>query len=240
MGLLKSVNNVPGIDFRDYREHEYYNKYKYRAKFAVGGAKYLFWWRVQTIEMWKQQVLKSNYYSTLEKEIIVKNGVDLIVKLKDFYQSYFDRRIQKDYTARLEGDSVSIFSNNLDFLHSFKEWDKKLDIKFTEVCLGQYTGVKYFVHKPKNNFRVYLKTKRVPRDIVTSLDELLKSQKELKPSFGLTKWIRGYNNNNWKYNYLSSAFFIDYNNESTLSYLALMHGDILGKKYKLEKRTEAV
>ena len=34
--------------------------------------------------------------------------------------------------------------------------------------------------------------------------------------------------------------FIDYDDESTISYLALIYGDMLGKRYKLEQRPEAI
>jgi hypothetical protein len=44
----------------------------------------------------------------------------------------------------------------------------------------------------------------------------------------------------WTFRYTSAAHFIDYDDESTLSYLALMHGEVLGKKYKLEKRPDIV
>ena len=40
MGLLKSVSDVPGIDFYDYRESTYYNKYQYRARFNLFGVRY--------------------------------------------------------------------------------------------------------------------------------------------------------------------------------------------------------
>ena len=44
----------------------------------------------------------------------------------------------------------------------------------------------------------------------------------------------------WKYRYTNANHFIEYDDESTLSYLALMHGEILGKRYKLEKRPEPI
>jgi hypothetical protein len=44
----------------------------------------------------------------------------------------------------------------------------------------------------------------------------------------------------WKQRYSSASYFIDYDDESTLSYLALLYGEMLGKKYKLEKRADPV
>ena len=40
MGLLKSVKDVPGIDFYEYRDSDYYNKYEYRARFNLVGVRY--------------------------------------------------------------------------------------------------------------------------------------------------------------------------------------------------------
>ena len=37
MGSLKSIKDVPGIDYYEYRDSEYYNKYRYRAKFRLDG-----------------------------------------------------------------------------------------------------------------------------------------------------------------------------------------------------------
>ena len=48
------------------------------------------------------------------------------------------------------------------------------------------------------------------------------------------------NQNSWRYRFSSSTHFIDYDDESILSYIALMHGDMLGKRYKLEKLPEDI
>jgi len=44
----------------------------------------------------------------------------------------------------------------------------------------------------------------------------------------------------WYFKFSSSSYFIYYDDEITLCYLALMHGEILGKKYKLEKRPDPI
>ena len=40
MGLLKLVKDVPGVDFYEYRDSDYYNKYEYRARFQLVGVRY--------------------------------------------------------------------------------------------------------------------------------------------------------------------------------------------------------
>ena len=48
--------------------------------------------------------------------------------------------------------------------------------------------------------------------------------------------MRGY----WFTNWTSANHFIDYDDESYLTYLALIYGDYLGKKFKLIKRPDPV
>ena len=113
---------------------------------------------------------------------------------------------------------------------------------YTQVQTSQYAGVKHFVGEPKHKYRVYLRSKRVEDNFHIELKSTLDRQNKLYPSNALKDWLKhdpkrwGI----WSFRYLSSAHFIDYDDESTLSYLALMHGEVLGKKYKLEKRPDIV
>jgi hypothetical protein len=90
-----------------------------------------------------------------------------------------------------------------------------------------------------HNYRVYFKSKRVEQNVQSELRNLLNKNKSLTPSNAFNKWLYGSTKNLWKSRWMSSAYFIDYDDESTLSYLALMHGDLLGRKYKLEKRPDS-
>jgi hypothetical protein len=109
---------------------------------------------------------------------------------------------------------------------------------YTQVQTSEYAGVKLFVNDPPNKYRVYLKSRRVADTFVDELKELLQRTPTLRPSTALKSWLTGSNRFSWRYKFSSASHFIDYNDESTLSYLALIHGEMLGKKYKLEKRPE--
>jgi hypothetical protein len=87
---------------------------------------------------------------------------------------------------------------------------------------------------------VYLKSRRVESSFAQDLSDLLKKNKSLLPSTALKHWaLRSKANaGGWRYRYSSASHFIDYDDESMLSYLALMHGNMLGKRYKLEKRPD--
>ena len=99
-----------------------------------------------------------------------------------------------------------------------------------------------FVDEPKHKFRVYLKSKRVEDGFLEELKSTMERQKQLYPSNALRSWMSRDNKRwgIWHFRWTSAAHFIDYDDESTLSYLALMYGDILGKKYKLEKRPDNI
>lgn len=232
MGLLKSVDNVPGIDYYEYREHDYWDKFKYRARLKIPGAHYTYW--ADDIEAWKDRVIRGRSWrgaSTKEEKENMLSHADVVAKFLAL-KNTLKKTKSKNFSLRIEGNTTAIFSNDLAFLHELKNWGTTVDI--TEVIRSEFQGVKYFVNDPPNNYRVYLKSKRVDPSVQKELRALIQSQTGLIPSKALKSWFQ--NSGNWKSRFLSSSYFIEYNDESTLSYLAIMHGDILGRKYKLEKR----
>ena len=86
-----------------------------------------------------------------------------------------------------------------------------------------------------------MKSKRVSDGFSNELNNLFSRSTSLHPSPALKHWAKTpYDSYAWRQRWTSSSHFIDYDDESTLSYLALIHGDMLGKRYKLEKRPEAI
>ena len=243
MALLKSVNNVPGIDFYEYRDQDYYNKYLYRARFNLDGIMYTWW--ADDIEDIKKKLTTKNYGR------IRKNDRDMVTKNLDKLEAYLNWRNtnapkkpkNKEVTIRIEYKTCAVFSNDLQLLHTLDQLHPDLTVDYTEVQKSEYSGVKHFVREPKHKYRVYLKSKRIEESFVTDMKDLFNRMPNLHPSPGLSYWLDGYQHSSfrhWQYRYASSAHFIDYDDESTLSYLALMHGDMLGKKYKLEKRPDPI
>lgn len=240
MGLLKPVKDVPGIDYYEYREIDYWDKFRYRARLILPGVRYTYW--AKDITEWKELVSKSryNYYSggpTKQKKLELLANEQVISKFLDFKNKHSKSKEKSAY-IRIEGETTAIFSNDLVLLQELKDW--KVPINFTEVVKNQFSGVKYFTYEPIHNYRVYFKSKRVEQNVQSELRHLLNKNKSLTPSNAFNKWLYGSTKNLWKSRWMSSAYFIDYNDESTLSYLALMHGDLLGRKYKLEKRPDPI
>ena len=235
MGLLKSVDNVPGIDFYDYRDDDYYNKYQYRVRFKLTGARYTWFCKVPE-DLDKRLTSKGGY--SIRKEDL-KKVTEHQQAIKDFIVWRNLKRKEKSVTIRVEYDTVAIFSNDLQMLKEIEKIDPTNEYDYTEVQKSQFAGVKHFVREPKHKYRIYLKSRRVEGDFAKDLADLIKRSPDLQPSDALRIWLKGATTattSSWRYRYCSSSYSINYNDESTLSYLALMHGDMLGKRYKLEKR----
>jgi hypothetical protein len=244
MGLLKSVDNVPGIDFYEYRDDDYYGKYQYRARFKLSCVRYT--WTCKTPEeLGKRIKLKSGYFAIPSRdraEILKQEQI-----LKDFITFRNEIKKDKKATIRVEYNTVAVFSNDVLALQNIQTLFPSLMIDYTEVQKSQYAGIKHFVNEPKHKFRVYLKSKRVSETFAKDLLDLIRRTKTIHPSPALNTWlIEASDKNNligwkmWRVGFSSSSYFMDYDDESTLSYLALMHDGMLGKRYKLEKRPVTV
>lgn len=237
MGLLKSVENVKDVDLYDYRDCLYYNKYEYRLRLNVPGSRYTYWCKRPEDLILKLAHAGKKYANVRLDD--VKTVTDNLPALKELILINKERNTLKNYTCRLEGNTYAIFCSDLNILNQLKNRvGNQYALDITQAQTGGFVGVKYFVRTPKRKFRVYLKSKRVPDNLHTDLKEMFRTQKKLYPSEALKLWINKdpKNYGSWVFKYSSSSHFIDYDEESTLSYLALMHGDLLGKRYKLEKR----
>jgi len=235
MGLLKSVDDVPGIDYYEYRDDDYYGKYTYRAKITMLGMRHLSFSK-DLDDLTKRLSSRFNYGYTKSEIILMKQNLPIMSKLLEWKLKAKQDKLS--ITTRIEYNSLSVFSNDLSCLQTLKSIDPSLLVEYTEVQKSNYAGVKHFVGEPKHKFRVYLKSKRVEEKFPAELSELTKRVNGLYPSPALKHWMTS--RSHWSFKWSSASHFIDYDDESTLSYLALMHGDMLGNKYKLEKRPDIV
>ena len=241
MGLLKSVDNIPGIDFYEYRDNVYYNNYEFRMRVEIPCVRYV-WWCKTADDLDTKIAGKTNKYGNIKKsdlqEVIThQNALKTLITLQN------TRKKTKDIGMRIEGETVAIFSNDLAKLQTIaQELGPTYTPDYTQVQTSQYAGIKHFVDEPKHKYRVYLKSKRVEDSFLDELKSTIDRQPNLYPSEALKRWMNrdpkrwGI----WHFRWTSAAHFIDYDDESTLSYIALMHGEVLGKKYKLEKRPDTI
>lgn len=241
MGLLKSVDNVSGIDYYEYRDGQYYNKYEYRMRVEIPCVRYTWWCKTED-DLVAKIAGKVKRYGTIKKEdrnsvLVHQEALKIVIRLQQ------DRKKSKDLGLRIEGKTVALFSNDLSKLQDIaSQFGPSYTPNYTQVQTSQYAGVKHFVNDPPHKYRVYLRSKRVEDNFHNELRDTISRQPQLHASNALISWMNRANKRwgIWNFRWTSAAHFIDYDDESTLSYLALMHGEILGKKYKLEKRPDTI
>jgi hypothetical protein len=240
MVLLKSVDNVSGIDFYEYRDRAFYGKYRYRARLSLAGMRFTSFAKKPEDLHTRLAAIKNS--SSVQELKSARSNTDLLC---DFIK--WRNKCTQDKTAmlRVEQNTAAVFSNDLSLLHELKKFSQHAMVDFTEAQTSQYSGIKHFVNEPKHKFRVYLKNKRIDTysNFHTELNDLLERNTDLHPSPSLDVWLKDgiYTKNlYWRYHYTKASHFIDYDDESTLSYLSLMYDGILGKKYKLEKRVDPI
>ena len=190
MGLLKSVENVPGIDFYDYRDDDYYGKYIYRARLSLLGIRQLLFAN-DVAELTSRVTKGAGYYSKAEKQKI-KDNLPILSKLLEWK---IKSKEDKNCTIRGEHNNLAVFSNDLSYLKTLESIDPSLEVDYTEVQKSEYVGVKLFVKEPKHKYRVYLKARRIEESFVTDIRDLLKKTKGLYPSPALSHWLKNYDSN---------------------------------------------
>ena len=243
MALLRLAKDIPGVDFIEYRDSDYYNKYEYRARFNLVGVRYTWYLKTDIQELIDRLEAPAVGYNRIayDRDEIREN----IPRLEKFLQWRNEIKKKKNCTIRIEHNTVAVFSNDLQELHDIPNIIPDIELDYTQVEKSSFIGIKYFSRKPKHNYRVYLKSRRVEGSFALALHEMFKKNKKLYPCPSLKHWTKGsvlLSNNqvSWRYRFSSANHFIDYDDESILSYLALVHGDMLGKRYKLEKRPDPV
>lgn len=237
MGLLRSVENNPDIDYQEYRDQLYYGKYFYRVRFHLEGARYT--WYAKTPEQLEKELNRKSPYRRGEA---IKSAIENIEVLNKYVDWRNIHKTAKSVSIRIENNVVSIFANDLPTLKTIEAIDPSLDYTYTEAKVSVFSGTKYFINKPEYQYRIYLRSRRVEQSYIDNMISMLSNSKSLYPSKSLSKWLEEANMGQqvWKYNFSSSSHYIDYNDESMITYLSLMIGDMFGKKYKLEKRPEVV
>jgi hypothetical protein len=237
MALSRLATRTNDIDFIDQRSSLYYNKFKYRARFYCKGIT-LAWFNYTEKEIIdKIEKFKNRFVGANSKHIM------------EFYNWKVATKKNKSATVRIEGETASVFSNDLDLLKTLESIGCPVD--YTEVDDTIIVGIKHFIREPKYKYRIYLKSKRVSDDFRDKLHNFIERYKDtdtvIIPSSSLANWLKDnsqYVRGSWSYNwnkcYTSANFFIDYNDESTLTLFSLMFSGMVSKSYKLEKRPDPV
>jgi hypothetical protein len=240
MGLLKLADDNSDVDFYEYRDQHYYNKYEYRARFNLVGVRYTWYIKSDIQELVERLEAPVTSYHRLayERDEVREN----LAILASFLKWRNELKTKKNSTIRIEHNTVGVFSNDLQELKNITTSLPGIEVDYTQAQISNYIGIKHFMRKPKHKFRIYLKSRRVEGAFAEDLHKMFKKNKSLHPSPALRHWAKGSvgQQNSWRYRFSNASHFIDYDDESTLSYLALLYGDMLGKRYKLEKRPDPI
>lgn len=234
MDSLMLLVNAPIIKV-DNRETLYYGKYRYRARLKLFGLNRTY--QAKSIIDVLERIRK--YSRPKDDEI----DVDNISRFIDWRNKYAnpDSTLEKQVMIRVESMTAGVFSNDLQLLKTLEFIAGSDAVDYTEIDTSIPTGIKYFVKKPRYNYRLYLKSKRVNDKFISELSRFIERYKEtdtvIVPSEALKKWLKG-NVKHWLHHYCSSHYYIEYNDESTHSLIGLMFGDMISRRFKLEKRPD--
>lgn len=241
MGSLRLVNKN-GINYQEFRGIYFYNQYKYKMNFSFLGKKFLY--IGDTVDSWKNRVLNlsKNSLDHLRRTLSIQETqkiIDMVLVNENIVKQYiqFYNKYKDKMTFRTEGNSVSIFGNDLQLFDDLKTIPG-INAIIIEVILEPISGVKYFTNKPKYKFRFYFKNKFISFDEQGELKNFLDSQKGIKLSGSLKCWFNpaysvSYNSNKA---YLRSVYYIDYDDEILTTVLTLKFSNLLGKHFALEQR----
>lgn len=140
--------------------------------------------------------------------------------------------IGSDVRYRTENDNFSIYTNDEQLiltLSSNKNW-------IVEEIEASPAGIKYFKRNPPAKFRTYLTNNKVDPSFTNEMLDYLSRTTDIEPSNAFYDWLHRGRRYNYKYCWLSSSHFVDYDDEKNLMMMHLMFPGAIGKTYKLEKK----
>lgn len=222
------------------RNKLYFNQYKYRAKAYLPGVGYTYYTAdietyIERLEKWKSIDLehaKSKYWqesNLLRPNIYNEIKYDMI----EYYIDFRNRMPKTKMISRIENQSVSFFSNDLNLFKPLFHIDPNLKLTEAEVLSP---GTIYLSKSPKHKFRTYFKGKRAPENFFENVVEFNGRYPSASISKGLLRWISSRRNNWNKYMYMHGSYYVDYDDESMISILHMIFGNMIGKTYRLDKR----
>jgi hypothetical protein len=209
------------------RNKLFYDKYQYKVLVDLPGARYLKW--KQNFDKFIKQLTERGYLDEHDCNDVVL--LDFYKKVMDFYDEF---KSNKEVTFLHDG-ILGVYTSNVDIIQKILKIDPTMKV-YEAVTPPQ--KIMYFAKEPKYKYRVYLKSTRATESLIKSLDDFCKTydNKGVYLSKGLVSFIY---TSNWRKrfsSYIHSGFFIDFNDNSMLTFMHLIMGECLGKTYKLEKR----
>jgi hypothetical protein len=233
MDSLMSSAKLPDIDLIDYRDVLYYGKYRYRARVTMPGLAWIHGCDTM-LDYLKRLDNNRRYYDSNRIAAIDLDDIESFIDWRNV-----NVKTNKTCTVRVESNTAGVFSNDLALLQGLRQLTPAVDI--SEIIDIAPTGIKTFVKEPKHKYRVYLKSKRVKDIFKDELSEFINRYKNTKtvivPSDALRQWLKGHYKS-WHINYCSAHYYIEFDEESTNTLISMMFGDMIKRRFKLEKRQD--
>lgn len=256
---LHPNKSITGIDFIDERSGLYYGRYQYRARLTLTGlnrtySTHTFLDYLKVIE----RVKRSSKSKTARMTALQQEIADIDLDSIDRFITWRNTNAKskgKQAMIRVESNTAAIFSNDMDLLRTIEKIGPQISkIDYTEVDQAIPQGTKYYVEQPPHNYRVYLKSKaidpKVKADLLKFINRYKGTGTVIVPSGAFSRWLEppaktlnsSYNTYwaSWNTNYLSSHYFLDFDEESTDTLFSIMFGELISRRYKLEKRPTVV
>lgn len=228
-----SSAKLPDIDLIDYRDVLYYGKYRYRARVTMPGLAWIHGCDTM-LDYLKRLDNNRRYYDSNRIAAIDLDDIESFIDWRNV-----NVKTNKTCTVRVESNTAGVFSNDLALLQGLRQLTPAVDI--SEIIDIAPTGIKTFVKEPKHKYRVYLKSKRVKDIFKDELSEFINRYKNTKtvivPSDALRQWLKGHYKS-WHINYCSAHYYIEFDEESTNTLISMMFGDMIKRRFKLEKRQD--
>ena len=143
---------------------------------------------------------------------------------------------QHKMMLRTNGNTLNIFTNDINVLKSLEDVDENIIPTHTEVNLESEPDT-ILLNNPNHHYRIYFKSRSIKDGFHEEVAEFLDNRKNsVFPCNALIKWAHKRVTHNWYMRWTHSSHFIEYDDESMLTIIKLYFGDILGKVYKIEKR----
>jgi len=239
--MVSSTSSVDPIVAVDSRSILYYGKYKYRARLQLNGLHRTHGSKTILAYLRSLEKYAANPWrpADIRKEIdaIDIDSIARYIEWRNTYAAPLDKS-KKQALVRVESMTAAVFSNDLKLLQTLEAIAGADAVDYAAAVIDTPLGVKYFVKDPPYNYRIYLKSARVEEKFIADLSRFIDRYKDtattIVPSGALSLWL-GSSTRRW-YLYCSNHYYIDYNDESTHTLLGIMFGDMIDRRFKLEKR----
>jgi len=194
----------------------FYNKYQYKAQLGViPGAWFIH--NVKSLEQYEEK-LKDDFWLSLLNKSFKNTDPSSLKNLVLYKQKHL-----QNITIRVEGSYVSVFSNDLDILREI-ETDYKVQKYYQVNCIPK---VKFFTNVPKFMYRTYFYINKHADN--SALIMYLKKERQLG-KLKYNNYFDTLDRRRWN----MPKCYVDYNDQSVITFLSLVLNGKLKETYKLE------